>query len=527
MASDPASGGPALSRRGILGGVAASYFQALVSIAVTFIGTPIFLRWLGQETFGLYLATTSWVGYLALFRLGFPQAAGNAMAASYSRAQLDRVVSMLKTSVVVAALAAFAGGLLGAALMATGILSPSLFRGSDEVKRLTLPLLAIGGLGYLVSLPLQQYNAGLRAVRLVHVEQFVMTAVRLLGLVGGIGVLALGFGAIGFAVSQAAVTVVAGLLCMYYVVRALPRDARSRAHFDGELAREILRPGFYFVLLALAGGFYWSSANIVISMFESAAAVTPFAVSFRLITIALNWFSMGTAALTPTMTSLWASGERDRLERVMLEMVKLSLAAMVALGIGFGFFGRDFVRLWAGPEAVVSSAIMWTFVATLLVVAFSGGFEAFLVAISRHERYARLALIQGLLNLGLSVLLVRPLGSLGVALGALAAHAFVAGWWAPWTAAQTLGLSWGRIGREVLLPLLAPTLAAVGVAVVCTRFLPIAGWGSWLVAAALPPAAFALAYGALGVNAWEREYLRRVLAGMRRSWGRPGPDAST
>lgn len=513
------SKGPVLSRRGILGGVAASYLQALVGIAVTFVGTPIFLAGLGQETYGLYLAATSWVGYLALFRLGFPQAAGNEMAASFARAELDRVASTLKTSVALAAAAALAGGALGAALIATGIVSPALFRGSEEVKRLTLPLLVTGGLGFLVALPLQQYTAGLRALRLVHVEQFAMAATRLLGLLGGIAVLTLGFGAVGFAVSQASVSVLAGGLGWLFVLGALPRDVRARARFDGALARQILRPGIYFVLLALAGALFWGTPNIVISMFESAAAVTPYAVSFRLITLALGWLAMGTAALTPTVTSLWASGERDRLERVMLEILKLGMALVVPLGIGLGFFGRDFVELWAGPEAVVPTDVMWVFVATLLLVSFTAGFETFLIATSRHERYSRLALLEGASNLALCLLLVRPLGAFGVALAGLASHACVTAWFVPRTVTRTLALSWGRIGREVLLPLSLPSLGALGGVALCTRLVPIEGWGSWLVSAALPTAGFVLAYAAFGLNSWEREHLRQAVWGMRRRWG--------
>jgi O-antigen/teichoic acid export membrane protein len=512
---------PALSRRGILGGVAASYLQALVSLAVTFVGTPIFLRWLGQETYGLYLAATSWVGYLALFRLGFPQAAGNEMAASFARAQLDRVAATLKTSAWLAAAAALVGALLGALLLAAGVISPALFRTSEEVKHLTLPLLVIGGVGYLVALPLQQYSAGLRALRLVHVEQFATTAGRLFGLLGGVAVLAAGWGAIGFAVSQAAVTVLAGALCAWFIVRALPHDVRARARYDSALARQIFRPGMYFVLYALAGALFWGSANIVISMFESAAAVTPYAVSFRLITLAQNWLGMGITALTPTVTSLWASGQRDRLERVMLEIMKLGMAGVVPVCIGLGFFGRDFVALWAGPEAVVPAHVMWVFVATLLLVSFTAGFETFLVATSRLERYARLALLEGILNVALGVLLVRYLGSFGVAIAALVAHASVTAQFVPRTVTRMLAIRWRTVGAEVLRPLLVPTGVALGAVALSRRLAPIEGWITLIVSVALPTAGFVLAYAALGLNSWEREHLRRARTELRRRWGRP------
>ena len=42
-----------------------------------------------------------------------------------------------------------------AALIAAGVVSPSLFRGSTEVERLALPMLVASGTGFLVALPLQ------------------------------------------------------------------------------------------------------------------------------------------------------------------------------------------------------------------------------------------------------------------------------------------------------------------------------------------------------------------------------------
>jgi O-antigen/teichoic acid export membrane protein len=256
--------------------------------------------------------------------------------------------------------------------------------------------------------------------------------------------------------------------------------------------------------------------------------VTPYGVSFRLITLAVSWLAMGVGALTPAVTSLWASGQRERLERVLLEIPKLGAATMVPLCIGLGFFGCDFVELWAGPEAVVAKPVMWTFVALLLLISFTMGFEVFLLATSKHERYSRLALLEGAINVALAVLLVRRLGSLGVALAALAAHACTTAWYVPLSVSRTLSLSWRRIGREVLLPLAVPTLGALGGAFACTRLLPVRGWGSWLVSVAGEAAAFALLYAALGLNSWEREHARQALAGMRRRWGwsgSPGPRA--
>ena len=467
---DQQASGPELSRRGILGGIGASYLQAGVSIVATFVSTPILLAWLGAETFGLFLATTSWVGYLAVFRMGFPQAAGNQMAASVARSERDQAADVLKTSVYLSALAAAA---VLAALIATGIVSARLFRGSDVVGRLAMPLLVTSAVGFLIALPLQQYIAGLRALRLIHLEQLVQALVRVLGVAGGIAVLASGLGAIPFAVSQASVTVLAGLLCAVLVARALGREVRARARFRGGLARALVNPGLHFLLLALSGALIWGTDNIVISMYDSSAAVTPYAVSFRLFTMALTWLTLGVGALAPTVTSLWVSGRRASLERVLLELLKLGMAGVAVVGIVLGFFGRDFVRLWAGPEAVVSSRVMWTFVAILFVVSFTICFELFLIATSKHARYAHVSLLEGGMNLGLSVLLIGPLGVWGVALGTLAAHLMGSAWYVPRSVSRMLTLGWGRIVRVAFAPMLLPAAGSLTWSGFCASCLPV------------------------------------------------------
>jgi O-antigen/teichoic acid export membrane protein len=166
---------------------------------------------------------------------------------------------------------------------------------------------------------------------------------------------------------------------------------------------------------------------------------------------------------------------------------------------------------------------MWTFVGILILVTFSMGFEVFLIATSKHERYARLSLLEGVMNLVLCLLLVGPLGSFGVALATLVSHACATGWYVPVSVSRTLGISARRIWREVLRALVLPTLGALGGASLCLRWVPVEGWGSWVVSAAAPIVGFALLYAAFGVNAWEREHLRRALAALRRRRGRSGP----
>ena len=239
--------------------------------------------------------------------------------------------------------------------------------------------------------------------------------------------------------------------------------------------------------------------------------MTPYAVSYRLITLVIMWLGMGIGSLTPTVTALWAAGDRERLERLMLQITKLGMAGAVLAAVEFAFFGRDFVRLWAGPEAVVSAEVMSVFIATLLVVAFTMAFEVYLIATSQHKRYAYVALCEGVINLGLSLFLVQHLGLLGVALGTLGAHALGSGWFVPWSSVRRLGIGWRRVLRQALLPLVVPAAGAAAAAYLIGQHLPPVGWLAWIACASLSAIVFAGSFAAFSLNDWERGHARRLL----------------
>lgn len=520
---DQSQSGSAGSRRVIAGGVAASYLQAAVSVIVTLIGTPIYLSLLGSEQYGLWLAASSWTAYLAMFRGGVPQAAGNQMAKAWARSDAVRFKAVLRTSVLLTSAAALAALALGFVAGTLRLIPETLFETSDAAAGLGVSILLATGFGYLVSMPLEQYSAALRAAQQVHREQVVASLVRILGLGVGLAMLVMGMGVVVFATAQALMMGIAGAICAPIVRRALSRQPRAGPAVDRAILRSLVGPSFHFLLLSLSGALIWSTDNIVISSYLSAAAVTPYAVSFRLFTLTLSWLALGIRALTPTVTSLDAAEDRVRLDRVMLQVPKLGCAAIALACIGFGFFGREFVRFWAGEEAVVSSLVMWTFVATLATVGFTLSFEVVLIATSRHARYAYVSLAEGLINLILSIVLVGHLGLWGVALGTLAAHLLGSGWYVPRAVTRQLGISWRRIRREVLFPLVVPTAAAVAVALPMQEFAR-AGIPQWLVASSVTAVTFLLVYGILGLNQWERDIARNAAAQIRarvlRAWAR-------
>ena len=131
---------------------------------------------------------------------------------------------------------------------------------------------------------------------------------------------------------------------------------------------------------------------------------------------------------------------------------------------------------------------------------------------ARQRRLAAIAIGAALANLGLSLLLVRPLGVTGVALGTLIPTTFVCfGLIMPY-ALRMLGVSWRTALAEIFIPALAPlapmllTLVALRALIAPNSLLAL------MLITAVSAAVYAIGYLSIGARPFERQMYRDFAA---------------
>lgn len=508
----PAASAPSVVTRGrVLRALTASYVQTAVTMLISLATTPLYLRLLGGEMYGLWLTAMSFVTYFSLSGAGFPQAATNRLAAAHAEGQPARAGVILTTAAWTTLLLAALGAALGAGLVGSGLVSPGLFRGSPAMQRVAIPAILILVGTHLGVMPLEQFRGALRAFQRVDVEQALTTVSRVTQLALGALVLLRGGGVIALAAAQTSVTWVVGLASMLLVARLFPAVPLRPARWDAGLARELASPSLHFLLLSIGGALIWNTDNLVLSSHLGTLAVTPYAVSVGLMSTVTNLLLVGTGSLLPSLTALWATGEKARLRTLLYEVLRVVTAASGLLILELGFHGREFIGLWAGPDAVAPRSVFLALLAIFFIRTVAACFGLLFVATSTHHRYAYAALAEGAVNLALSLVLVRHIGMLGVALGTLIAHVLGTGSYLPWTGSRMAGLRVGTLLREVALPSAVPALGAGAVGVVMSGVLAPGGWVSWVVRCGVMALVFCAIYGVFFVNAWEKEALARIL----------------
>ncbi|MFO0825436.1 MAG: polysaccharide biosynthesis C-terminal domain-containing protein [Gemmataceae bacterium] len=200
--------------------------------------------------------------------------------------------------------------------------------------------------------------------------------------------------------------------------RFLPGLRLSRRIVDRETLHRVKGYSIDAFLAMLAGRITVQTGAIVVGGFLTVAAAAHYAIAARLVELAKNLLRSATTTLTPAVSEREASGDFDGVRRVLLDGTRWVLYLVLPIHLGMLFFGKPFLTRWiGGPEYAE-----WCFPAvailsaTLTIGVAQSVASRILYGMGKLRLFARLALVEAAVNLVLSLVLVGPLGLVGVAI---------------------------------------------------------------------------------------------------------------
>jgi O-antigen/teichoic acid export membrane protein len=200
--------------------------------------------------------------------------------------------------------------------------------------------------------------------------------------------------------------------------------------FERAMARSLFGFSLYATLLNFGTQFAYRTDALVIGAFLAPADITDFDVGNKFFD-PLASFMLGIGAVVmPLAARYQAAGDLAALRAVFLRWSKIALSLVLAVGLYLVALGPEFLAWWVAPRHAQASGpvlqvLMLSFLVYLPVRALC---VPVLLGLGLPRPPAVGLLVMGLVNLGISVALVRPLGILGVALGTALPNVVFAGW---------------------------------------------------------------------------------------------------
>jgi len=212
------------------------------------------------------------------------------------------------------------------------------------------------------------------------------------------------------------------LLNLWMALRHEPRIRPSVRKVHLGSAREIMSHGMLFFVLQIAGLAVFNTDNLIIAHFLGAEQVTPYAVTWRLVNYASLLQSLLVPSLWPAFSEAYVGHDLVWIRATYRRIMRATVFTVTFAALFLGLTGRWIIGIWAGATAVPSSALLWGMCFWVILLAITVNQAALLAAAQQIGWQAVFATLTAILNLVLSIWLVRRFGTIGVLSGTVISY---------------------------------------------------------------------------------------------------------
>lgn len=405
---------------GILRSVASNWAGLVINILLSLITAPIVVNSLGSVYYGIWSLLMQFTGYFWLFDFGVRESVVKYVAQYHASGERDKLASTVRTAV---SLYMGVGLVALAAISALAMALPYVFNiPPDAVSTARMTAFLTGATvaqGFV-------FNVFIGIVMgLQQFYQLARVGILFSFLRAGLlyGLLTHGYGIVALAAIQLAMNVAYNVLVYRLCIKELPYLNVRLTWPAREQAVKLLNYGKYVLLSNVGDKIVFATDSLVIATFMPVAALTPYAIAGSLIEYLRSFVVSMASVLNPLTSSLDAQQNTRAVGTVLLAGARGAMLVGLPVCIGFVVLGETFISLWMGPQhAPTTGLILATLAAGHLLGLPYLSISGVLYGLGQHRYVAWSRLGEGAANLLLSVILVRQVGLVGVALGTAIPH---------------------------------------------------------------------------------------------------------
>ena len=394
------------------------YMQMALQIIVNLIYTPVMIRILGDNEYGIYSLASSIISYLNLLTLGF--GAGYIRFYSIYKAEGDeqgvkRLNGLYLLVFSVLGLIALIAGIIIA--FNVGIFFNETYSVQDlEIARTLMFFLAFN---LAVSFPASVFTSFITSQEKFVFQKLVNMGKTVLSPCLSIVFLFLGYGSIGMVMVTTFVSLAIDAINIVFCVGKLKMRFSLR-HPDFYLLKDIAVFSVFIAINQIVEQVNWQAGKLVLGKMVSATAVAIYAVGSNINAMYMSFSSAISSVFAPRINRLVIEkphGWLDEINRLFQRVGRVQFLILGLILTGFIFFGQYFLSVWAGAgyESAYYIALLLMCPATIPFIQ-NVGLEI-QRARNKHKFRSIAYLIMAVINVGLSILFCYFLGTIGAAMG--------------------------------------------------------------------------------------------------------------
>jgi O-antigen/teichoic acid export membrane protein len=394
--------------------VSSSWFGLGTNFIVGFLLSPFILHRLGDDAFGVWILVFSLTGYYGLFDFGIRSSIVRYVAQFKATGEKENLNRFINTSL-------FTYGGTGLLLLMVTVGGSfyvnSLFRIPAALHWSAKVLFLVVGTAVALSCPLSVFAGVLEGLQKFNWLSLTQAGYNLVRAVLVVVALRRGGGLLTIAL----ISMILNLSTYGVYFAVVQRDLAVRyglRYVDRESFRKMLSYGSVTFVAIIASQLRLYSDATVIGIFIGSAAITYFSIGSKLVMYSSNVTDGVAQIFTPMSSQFNATGDMERLRWILVTGNRACALIAFPLSATLLILGKSLIEVWVGakyvPIAYTVLVLLSVSDTTLMAQAAS---SRILYGMARHRKLAFVWLAEGVVNLILSIVLLRYYGVIGVAIG--------------------------------------------------------------------------------------------------------------
>lgn len=397
-------------------GALCGYINMIIGYAISLAYTPYMLRKMGQSEYGLYTLVISTISYLSLLSFGF----GASYIRIYSNYKAEKKEEKIPELNGMYLTVFF---ILGMIALLTGCYLASkveLIFGSKLTENELITskiLMIILSLNIGLTFPRSVFNVYIQVkekflyLKLLQMFNLIFTPLMT------IAVLVMGYKSKGLASVTLFSQVLTFIFSVIYCKRSLKMKI-SFKNFELKLMKEILIFSSFIFINMIINQINWNVDKFILGRFWGTSKVAVYGVAAQLNIYFISISTTISSMFVPRVNRLVASGNNDEdLLKLFIKIGRIQFILLTLVLTGIYIFGKAFIEMWAGEDYIKAYYILLILITGGLVPSTQNIGIEIQRAKNKHKFRSVIYLLIAMVNLGVSIPLIKLYGGIGAAIG--------------------------------------------------------------------------------------------------------------
>jgi O-antigen/teichoic acid export membrane protein len=396
--------------------IVTDYVAIAIDIGIGILMLPFNIAHLGQSAYGLWVLTTSVTTYFSMLDLGYGSAQVK-FAAQYRALRNAQALNEI-TSTLFFLFTGIALAMYGVAVALAYNLG-SIFNLAPPQADTARAVLLIISFHIALGLPFSVFGGVTNGFQRFYLNTTISIVTSLVVAAATVVVLRSGYGLLELVAVTTGIRVLALFAYRTTAYRSFPLLSVRWQHVRRSRLREVTAFSVFLLIIDIAQKINYTADTMVIGAFMGTAAIATWTVGARLIAAVRTLSNAMGRFLFPSIVDSATRASAERLQLVLIQGTRISLAMVVPMAITLALLADVVVAAWVGPKFGASVIVVRLLAIVVTIRIGTSTAYAVLKGAGQHQFAAGTSVIIAITNLILSIALVRPLGLAGIALGTL------------------------------------------------------------------------------------------------------------